>query len=197
MIRPRFCALATLLAITSVPAASQQRGAAIPGPPYHLHPGDEIEIVVWGEERLHRAVRVLPDGTIAVPLVGQIVAQGQLPAQLERIITAGLQPQYRGAVPRVTVMVTNPSGYQFSVIGKVRSPGTFTPGRYVNALEAVSIAGGPTEFARLESVSILRSTGARLQTIPVKLERALSGGASPVSQWDIPPVDGGDTIVVP
>ena len=153
--------------------------------------------MVWGEERLQRAVRVLPDGTFAFPLVGQIVAQGQLPADLERIITAGLKPQYRGAVPHVTVMVKNPAGYQFSVVGKVRSPGTFTPGRYVNALEAVSIAGGPTEFAQLGEVSIIRNTRGQMQTIPVRLNRALGGGTPRVSQWDVPAIFAGDTIVVP
>jgi polysaccharide export outer membrane protein len=151
--------------------------------------------MVWGDERLHRSVRVLPDGTFAFPLIGQVVAAGQLPADLERIITAALQPQYRGPVPRVTVMVSNPSGYQYSIIGKVRSPGTFTPGRYVNALEAVSIAGGPTEFARLNDVSILRKVGGRMQTIPVRLNRALSGRE--VGPADLPAILGGDTIVVP
>ena len=126
-----------------VPAQTRSFPAqAIPGPAYRINPGDELMVSVWGDERLQRAVRVLPDGTFAFPLVGQVVAAGQLPADLERIIRAALQPQYRGVVPQVTVSVTNPSGYTFSVIGKVRSPGTFTPGRYVNALEALTIAGG-------------------------------------------------------
>ena len=187
------------LAIAAIPtsSAAQQIPASIPGPAYRIHPGDEIEVMVWGEERLQRSVRILPDGTFAFPLVGQIVAQGQLPADLERIITAALRPQYRGAVPQVTVMVKNPSGYQFSVVGKVRSPGTFTPGRYVSALEAVSIAGGPTEFAQLSEVSIIRNTAGQMQTIPVKLNRALSGNTPHVSQLDIPTIFAGDTIVVP
>lgn len=40
--------------------------------PYRINPGDEIEVYVWGEERLQRQIRVLPDGTIAMPLVGQL-----------------------------------------------------------------------------------------------------------------------------
>ena len=44
-------------------------------------------------------------------------------------ITAGLRPQYKDVVPQVTVLVKNPNGYAFSVIGKVKSPGTFTPGQ--------------------------------------------------------------------
>ena len=189
---------ASLLAIAAPSVAiAQQSVAAVPGPAYRIHPGDEVEVFVWGEERLQRSVRVLPDGTFSFPLVGQVVAQDQLPVDLERIIVAALRPQYRGAVPQVTVIVKNPTGYQFSVVGKVRSPGTFTPGRYVNALEAVSIAGGPTEFAQLGNVNIIRKVGGQMQKIPVRLQKALGGSSSPLSQWDIPAISGGDTIVVP
>ena len=178
-------------------AAAQSPTAATAGPAYRINPGDEIEVMVWGDERLQRAVRVLPDGTFAFPLVGQVVAAGQLPAELERIITAALRPQYRGVVPQVTVSVRNPSGYTFSVVGKVRAPGTYTPGRYVNALEALTIAGGPTEFASVGNVSILRKSGMRLQTIRVRLSDALKGDTSRLTESDIPFIQSGDTLVVP
>lgn len=165
------------------------------GPAYRINPGDDIEVMVWGDDRLQRTVRVLPDGTFAFPLVGQIVAVGQLPSDLERVISAALQPQYRGAVPQVTVSVKNPNGYQFSIVGKVKSPGTYTPGRYVNALEAVSIAGGPTEFASMGNVSILRKSGTQLQSIRVRLSDVLKGDTSRLT--DIPFIQSGDTLVVP
>jgi polysaccharide biosynthesis/export protein len=175
-------------------AAPVQNGA---GPAYRINPGDDIEVMVWGDERLQRTVRVLPDGTFAFPLVGQVVAAGQLPSDLERIISAALQPQYRGQVPQVTVSVKNPSGYQFSVVGKVRAPGTYTPGRYVNALEAISIAGGPTEFASVGNVSILRKSGTQIQTIRVRLSNVLKGDVSGLNGGDIPFIQSGDTLVVP
>jgi polysaccharide export outer membrane protein len=178
-------------------AAAQSPTAATAGPAYRINPGDEIEVMVWGDERLQRSVRVLPDGTFAFPLVGQVVAAGQLPAELERIITAALRPQYRGVVPQVTVTVRNPSGYTFSVVGKVRAPGTYTPGRYVNALEALTIAGGPTEFASVGNVSILRKSGIKLQTIRVHLSDALKGDTSRLTESDIPLIQSGDTLVVP
>ena len=178
-------------------AAAQSPTAATAGPAYRINPGDEIEVMVWGDERLQRAVRVLPDGTFAFPLVGQVVAAGQLPAELERIITAALRPQYRGVVPQVTVSVRNPSGYTFSVVGKVRAPGTYTPGRYVNALEALTIAGGPTEFASVGNISILRKSGMKLQTIRVRLSDALKGDTSRLTESDIPFIQSGDTLVVP
>jgi polysaccharide biosynthesis/export protein len=178
-------------------AVAAQPAAQAPGVAYRINPGDELDILVWGEERLQRSVRVLPDGTFAFPLVGQVVASGRLPAELERLITTGLQPQYRGQVPQVTVAVKNPSGFQFSVIGKVKGPGTFTPGRYVNALEALSIAGGPTEFADVGSIRIIRKYGDNLQTINVRLAAALKGSSGTLSPAENPQIVSGDTVVVP
>jgi polysaccharide export outer membrane protein len=192
------CALALLFLSLVPPAAQAQQGTAtVPGPAYRINPGDDLEILVWGDERLQRTVRVLPDGTFGFPLVGQVMAAGQLPSDLQRIITAGLRPQYRDVVPQVTVLVKNPSGYQFSVVGKVKSPGTFTPGRYVNALEALGIAGGPTEFAQTGRIRIIRKVGQQLATIPVQLGSALKGDLDGLSAGEIPAIQSGDTMVVP
>lgn len=196
----RLLAMAACVTLAvSAPAASiaQSAGQAVPGPAYRINPGDELEILVWGDERLQRNVRVLPDGTFAFPLVGQVVAAGRLPAELERVISTGLQPQYRGPVPQVTVSVKNPAGFQFSVVGKVRSPGTYTPGRYVNALEALAIAGGPTEFAELGNVRIIRKAGPQLQTIRVRVTDTLRGDTSRLTAAELPSIESGDTLVVP
>lgn len=194
-----FALLSALVAVgLSVPASAQPAGRpASAGVAYRVNPGDELEVLVWGDERLQRNVRVLPDGTFAFPLVGQVVAAGRLPSELERIITAGLQPQYRGQVPQVTVSVKNPAGFQFSVIGKVKGPGTFTPGRYVNALEALSIAGGASEFADLGNVRIIRKSGDELLTIRVRIADALKGNGGRLNTADIPQIVSGDTLVVP
>jgi polysaccharide biosynthesis/export protein len=186
----------------SVAAAAQAplsvpSSATVSGTPYRINPGDELEILVWGDERLQRSVLVLPDGTFAFPLVGQVNAAGRLPSDLERVITAGLQPQYKGPVPQVTVSVKKPSGYQFSVVGKVRNPGTFTPGRYVNALEALAIAGGPAEFANPGNARVIRKNGDQLYSLPVRLQDALRGDTSRIGPNEIPRIESGDTLVVP
>ena len=190
---------AAVLAAWPMGAALAQEpvGAAPASTPYRIHAGDELNIFVWGEERLQRNVRVLPDGTFSFPLVGQVNAQNALPIDLEKKITAGLAPQYRNAVPQVTVSVVSPAGLQFSIIGKVRSPGVFTPGRYVNALEALSLAGGPNEFAQLNNVVIVRKTSGGVQAIRVRLNDALRGSVDDISSSKIPQIQAGDTIIVP
>lgn len=163
--------------------------------PYRLNAGDDIEVYVWGEERLQRQIRILPDGTMAMPLVGQLNAQGLLPEQLQDAISKRLAGQYRGAVPQVTVTVRNPAGLQFSVLGKVKSPGAFTPGRYVNVLEALTLAGGPAEFANLDNITIVRKTGSGVSNIRARLGGVLRNGVS--SDQTIPRIQSGDTIIVP
>lgn len=195
------------LGVPSVAAAqAADQAAAAPAqarPPavssYRINPGDELEINVWGEERLQRALRVLPDGTIAFPLVGQLKVSGLLPQQVEEMVTARLQSQYRGDVPFVTVSVQSPAGMQFSVLGKVRSPGSFTVGRYVNVLEALSLAGGPAEFANLGRVLVITRRGDQLATTTVQLDDLFRGGADmrDVQQANIVQVMPGDIIIVP
>lgn len=199
VIRRGFALLFSWLALLSltVTAAAQVGPRAPATTPYRINAGDELEVLVWGDERLQRDVLVLPDGTFAFPLVGQVAAAGHLPSEIERVITAGLQPQYKGPVPQVTVSVKKPSGYQFSVIGKVRAPGTFTPGRYVNALEAIAIAGGPSEFAQTSNVKIIRKAGDQLFVLPIRLQDALRGDTSRLGPDDIPRIESGDTLVVP
>ena len=204
VIKRQLATILSWLALFSFPfAAAAQAPLSVPpaatvaATPYRINAGDELEILVWGDERLQRTVLVLPDGTFAFPLVGQVNAAGRLPNEIERVITTGLQPQYRGPVPQVTVSVKKPSGYQFSVIGKVRNPGTFTPGRYVNALEALAIAGGPSEFANTGGARLIRKNGDQMIVMLVRLQDALRGDTTRLTPRDLPRLQSGDTLVVP
>ena len=187
-------------ALPSEPRLTTASGAAATSTAstYRINAGDELEIYVWGEERLQRKVKVLPDGTMAFPLVGQIKVQGFLPSEVEGLITNGLSAQYVGAVPQVTVSVVAASGMQFSVMGRVKSPGTFSPGRYVNVLEALSMAGGPAEFANLDNVVIIRKSNEQLTTLNVRLAPLFKSGvdAKDVARANILRIETGDTVIV-
>ena len=193
----RFVAVAVV--VSGLPAAFaplSAQNAAVPRP-YRINPGDELEVYVWGEERLSRDIKVLPDGTISFPLVGQINALNKLPRDIEQEIVKGLRSSYRDTVPQVTVSVKNAVGMQFSIVGKVRAPGAFTTGRYVNVLEAIALAGGPAEFADMGNVRILRKTNNGLSVIKVRLSDALKGNPSDKDLQGLPQIESGDTVVIP
>lgn len=192
--------------VVSLPLSAQEAQNA-PVPPqsaagistYRITPGDQIEIYVWGEERLQRAMRVLPDGTIAFPLVGQVAVAGRLPQEVEALIRGGLSSQYRGEVPQVTVSVVAPAPVQFTVLGRVSSPGTFETVRDINVLEALSLAGGGTEFANLDKIVIVRKGPGGLIPIEANVKALLRGrvDAASLQQANLVQIQAGDTIIVP
>lgn len=188
-----------LLAVAPVHAQGVSPSAAAQPASYRINPGDQLEIYVWGEERLQRSVKVLPDGTMAFPLAGQLQVQGLLPQELEAVISERLKSQYRGQVPQVTVSVVAPTGLQFSVMGKVKAPGSFSPGRYVTVLDALSMAGGPVEFANLDSILVIRKGLQGLTTLRVKVGSLFKSGADArdIALARIPLLETGDVIIVP
>ena len=197
---------ATALFFGVVPAMSQPAGGTpaiiVAGSqqlkPYRINPGDDLDINVWGEERLQREAKVLPDGTFTFPLVGQIAAVNRLPSEVAADITTGLKTQYRDNVPTVTVSVKGATGLQFSVAGKVKGPGAFTPGRYVNVVEAIIMAGGAADFANVDDVTILRKSGSgQLTSIKVRLGSIFKGNPSARDMANVPELESGDTVIVP
>ena len=52
---------------------------------------DVLDISVWKEPELTRAVPVRPDGKISMPLLNDVQAAGRTPLQLAADITAGLK----------------------------------------------------------------------------------------------------------
>jgi len=175
-----------------VPAATAPKSATST---YRISAGDQLDIYVWGDERLQRSVTVLPDGTFGFPLAGTVMAAGHTTNEVEAELSRLLAPQYKDVAPQVTASVRQSSGMQISVIGKVKAPGTFSPTRYVTVLDALALAGGPSEFADAGNIVILRNAGGKSQVIRTRLGNVLKG--RPSDGDSIPQLLAGDTVIVP
>ena len=121
---------------------------------YRIGPEGVLEISVWKEEGLERQVLVRPDGGISFPLAGDVRAAGKTARELRGEITKRIQKYIPDAV--VTVSVVKLSGYTIFVLGKVKEPGQFVIGRYVDVLQALTLAGGLTVYASEGNIKILR-----------------------------------------
>jgi polysaccharide export outer membrane protein len=167
---------------------------------YRINAGDDLDIFVWGEERMQRAVRVQPDGTIAFPLAGTIKAIDRNVTDIAAEIRERIAVNYRSTVPDVTVSVRDATGMRFYVVGKVRTPGSYTSGTAMNVLQAVSMAGGTTDFADVKNAVILRQTPAGQVVEPVKLSTLLKGGRAldaGALTTPLPILLSGDVLVIP
>ncbi|MFL6646989.1 MAG: polysaccharide biosynthesis/export family protein, partial [Sulfurifustaceae bacterium] len=138
-----------------------------------IGPEDLLEIAVWHEKDLQREVLVRPDGWLTFPLVGSVQAAGKTTAQLQKEITTRLKKYMPD--PVVTVTIKKIQGLKVFVIGKVGKPGEYVVGRYVDVLQALSLAGGLTPFAKENDIKIVRKQGGREQIIPFDYSQVKRG----------------------
>lgn len=134
---------------------------------YVIGSGDQLQINVWQNNDLSTQALVRPDGTITMPLVGDLQVSGKTPSQVKAEITTKLA-QYVKDNAVVTVAVTNVQSYRFTVTGQVQTPGTFEKNYYVTVAEAIALAGGPTRFASTRKVELLRvASDGKTRRIPI------------------------------
>ena len=161
------------------------------GGDYLLGPGDKVDVFVWRNAELSRQVPVRPDGYISLPLVGELAAAGKTAAELEAEITILLSDFVQ--VPTVTVTVTDIKSLVIYVLGRVGTPGPVTLDRNINVLQAISMAGGPTEFANQNGITILRTIANQRTRIPYRYGDIMKGRADPGELV----LQSGDVIYVP
>ncbi len=151
------CAMALMVLALLVPG--QLSAQQVSGLEYRIGPEDVLHISVWKEKDLDRKVLVRPDGGISFPLVGDIQVSGRTPLEVQDEIRSRLQRYVPDA--EVTVSVDKISGYTVFVLGEVNNPGQFTLGRYVDVVQALTLAGGTTPYASERNMQILRRQDGR------------------------------------
>jgi polysaccharide export outer membrane protein len=126
---------------------------------YLIGANDVLSIYVWKEPDLTRDVTVMPDGRITFPLIGEIVAQGQTVNQVKETISQKLEKFV--TAPEVTVIVSQSLSRTVYTIGKVTRPGPYSLAPNMTVLQALSAAGGFTEWADTKNIIIVRREGTK------------------------------------
>jgi len=165
---------------------------AIHDDPYAIGPGDVLKINVWHEPEVSSVVAVRPDGKISLPLLGDLKASGLTPNQLQETLTEKLQAFI--ANPTVAITVQEVKSRKFNVLGEVQHPGSYSLGQPVCVLDAIGMAGGFRDFAKVSKIYVLRRTsdGGDSQ-LPFNYKQVIKG-MNVEQNIELEP---GDTIVVP
>jgi polysaccharide export outer membrane protein len=154
---------------------------------------DQLAIRVWKNNELSTEAVVRPDGTITMPLVGDISADGKTPTQLRQEITKLLGNYVRDDAV-VTVAVTAINSYSFTVSGNVEHPGIFHSTKYVTVFDAVQLAGGPNRFSSPRETKLYRrDRKGNMRIIPIDYN-AVAEGKEPLANLALL---AGDRIDVP
>jgi polysaccharide biosynthesis/export protein len=171
-------------------AAAQQQSPGV-DETYRVKPGDELNVSVWGEEDLNQKVLIRPDGGFSFPLAGDLMANGKSVEQIRVEISERLAKFIPNLVATVSVVTIN--GNRIYVIGQVNNPGTFIMNPRLDVVQALSVAGGTTPFAKVDEVKILRRTARGQVVLPFSFTDVSKGRSLDQNVL----LESGDVVMVP
>jgi polysaccharide export outer membrane protein len=159
-VRLRIALVAALVCLTACtttdgscgPAAAQDADIAS----YELGPGDLVRVTVFRQPDLSGQFRLDGDGTLALPLAGEVQAGGLTTRDLEQAIAASLLEGDYLLSPQVSVEVLT---YRpFYILGEINRPGQYEYKNGMTVINGVALAGGFTYRAKTGEASIERGT---------------------------------------
>jgi polysaccharide export outer membrane protein len=157
--------------------------------------GDVLGINVWENKELNADATVRPDGSITMPLIGDVKAVGETTTTLKDAIKKRLTEFVKLQGTEITVALKQWRSYKFTLSGEVTRPGVFTSDQYLRVSDAIALAGGLTRFAKRGDVKLFRTdpkTG-EVREIPLDYDELASGKHKEMNIFVLP----GDSIYVP
>src|SRR5262245_19171339 len=140
---------------------------------YLIGPEDVLAISILEEPNLSTKATVRPDGKISMQLLGDVRASGLTTSLLREYLRVSLSKYLR--TPVVSVIVTESHRKMVHVIGRVAKPGAYPLNRPLTVIELLVRAGGFAEFAKQESVIIVRYEGRTASHILFNYKTFVSG----------------------
>lgn len=176
-----FAAIGLLVGLVPLPPALAAQ--SLPGTEFVFAPGDQVRIAVWPDSTLSGVFPIEESGLVHIPLLGPLVATGKTVSELRAEVRAGFEKDLQLPV------VSLEARFRVSVLGAVRSPGVYWVDPTFAAFELVSLAGGFTDRAVEDGLTISRLGG---QTVSLG---SLNDQES--RQWIGSQLRSGDRLVVP
>jgi protein involved in polysaccharide export with SLBB domain len=160
---------------------------------YKIGPADALAVRVVGQpEYSLEKVVVSPVGRVYHPLVGDVEVVGLTITAATEKLRLALAEYIRD--PRVSVALLEANSAKVGVLGDVNHPGIVLMARPMTVLEAISAAGGVTDFGSKSNITLLRQSGdGSMRTFKVNLKRVMEAKASPEEN---PQLQAGDTLIV-
>ncbi|MDF2692334.1 MAG: Polysaccharide export lipoprotein Wza [Labilithrix sp.] len=166
MLLSRLLSLLTVLFVAfvglSVPGCGRHYPppAKLPEPVVNqqVGPGDLLEVVVVGEEKLPKEYEIGADGTLAFPYIEPIKVAGLEPRQIATSLRDGLMEAKFLVDPQVQVKVKTYNSKKIQVIGQVAKQGPLPYQDGMTLVQAISTAGWFTPLADTNHVQIIRQT---------------------------------------
>jgi len=123
-----------------------------------IGPADLLEVSVFGVPELDGRYQVDYLGRIKMPLVGEVNAMGLSTYELSDLLEQKLGETYLQD-PDVNIVVAESmdSGREITVEGSVAKPGLYPVDTELTLLQAIALAGGPSDTANPSRVVVFRT----------------------------------------
>jgi polysaccharide export outer membrane protein len=175
---------------TSASTAKEPAATSIAKSDFVIGADDVLAVHVWKEPELSsQQVPVRPDGRISLALVGDVQASGLTVHQLQDVLSKRLQDYV--ASPVVTVVVKEMHSRSFNILGEVVRPGAYPLDKPTSVVDAIALAGGFREWAKVKSIYVLRRDTGGARRLSFNYKSAIRGNQG---DFELQPKD---TIVVP
>lgn len=125
---------------------------------YKIRPGDEIEILVWEQPNFNTNTVVSSNGSIAIPLVGEVEVSGLTQEELKNVLIDRMSEYIRDDI-NLTLSIRSTDRMLVSVFGMVESPDNYPIVDETSIFKMLSVAGGPSDDANIRRVKIYRKNG--------------------------------------
>jgi polysaccharide export outer membrane protein len=173
----------------AAPAASPKTAA---DDEYLIGAGDVVQVSVWGEQSASVPSAVVrPDGKISIPLLKEFAISGLTPTQAGRTIAEQLDQFIKGA--NVTVVVSQINSKKIYLLGAVKKEGTISYTYRMTVMQALSEAGGLTDYAKRKKIYVIPIGGKKEDRLPFDYDAVVKGEHMELNIT----LEPGDTIVVP
>lgn len=134
-----------------------------------LRVGDPIELKIGGvpaeeQAQVNNVYTIDANGSINVPYVNKIKAEGLTPAQLSRSIEETYRANKIYTNPNITILM-QPTSRFVNVGGAVRTPSRVPFTEDMTLLAAINAAGGFNDFADQKRVRVLRGSEAKMYDV--------------------------------
>jgi len=151
-----------------------------------LREADGLKIAYPGNDQLDTEVSIRRDGKITLPTIGEVVAAGKTPSQLQKELVLLYSKDLVNAKD-ITVIVVS-STFPVYVNGAVLSPGKLNSNHPLTVLEAIMESGGfDYTRANLKAIKVVRTKDGKTQTYTINLKGIISGG--PIDIFYLEPSD--------
>ena len=127
---------------------------------YVLGPGDEVIVLITGLNETSVRSKVTPEGNLQIPYAGIVYVNGFTIEQATNLIRSKMTkiyPGLRSGQTQLAVNLGNTRSIKITIVGEVKTPGSYTMSSLSTLYNALYNSGGPTINGSFRSIELIRN----------------------------------------